>query len=88
MARLSLPRRKEIRPLAPRTIERMRAVADQRDATLLSMLAYAGLRPGEALALQWGDLRENTILVERALSLGEEEDTKTTTHRTVVCWPR
>src|SRR3954466_9656275 len=55
----------------------------QRDATLVSVLAYAGLRPGEALALRWGDVRENTILVERALSLGAEADTKTTAHRTV-----
>ena len=44
---------------------------------------YAGLRPGEALALQWQDIREKTILVERALSLGDEADTKTTAHRTV-----
>ena len=27
--------------------------ADQRDATLISVLAYAGLRPQEALALRW-----------------------------------
>jgi integrase len=50
---------------------------------LFSVLAYAGLRPGEALGLQWHDIRENTILVERALSLGEEADTKTTAHRTI-----
>ena len=37
---------------SPRTIERMRAAADPRDATLFSVLAYAGLRPGEALALE------------------------------------
>ena len=55
----------------------------QRDATLISVLAYAGLRPGEALALRWGDVRENTILVQRALSLGQEADTKTRAHRTV-----
>ena len=42
-----------------------------------------GLRPGEALALQWRDIREQTILVERAISLGEEKDTKTAAHRTV-----
>ncbi|HTX08819.1 MAG TPA: site-specific integrase [Solirubrobacteraceae bacterium] len=47
------------------------------------MLAYAGLRPGEALALQWRDIRDQTILVERAVSLGEEKDTKTAAHRTV-----
>jgi integrase len=77
------PRRREVRPLAPAAIERMRAAAEVRDAALISVLAYAGLRPGEALALRWGDIREQTILVERALSLGETEDTKTTLHRTV-----
>ncbi len=79
----SLPRRTEVRPLAPATIERMRAASSPRDATLISVLAYAGLRPGEALALQWRDIREQTVLVERAISLGEEKDTKTAAHRTV-----
>ena len=79
----ALPRRTEVRPLAPATIERMRAASSPRDATLISVLAYAGLRPGEALALQWRDIREQTILVERAISLGEEKDTKTAAHRTV-----
>ncbi len=79
----TLPRRAEVRPFAPVIVERMRHVATPRDATLLSVLAYSGLRPGEALALQWRDIREQTILVERALSLGEEKDTKTAAHRTV-----
>jgi integrase len=78
-----LPRRQEVRPFAPLAIERMRQVATPRDAALLSVLAYSGLRPGEALALQWRDIREQTILVERALSLGQEKDTKTAAHRTV-----
>ena len=81
--RARVPRRKEIQPLAPATIERMRAASTQRDAALMSVLAYAGLRPGEALALRWGDVRERTLLVQRALSLGVEGDTKTTQHRTV-----
>lgn len=79
----ALPRRTEVRPLAPASVERMRAASSPRDATLISVLAYAGLRPGEALALQWRDIREQTILVERAISLGEEKDTKTAAHRTV-----
>jgi integrase len=79
----TLPRRTEVRPLAPAIVERMRRAATPRDATLLSTLAYSGLRPGEALALQWRDIREQTILVERALSLGQEKDTKTAAHRTV-----
>lgn len=77
------PRRKEVRPLAPITIERMCAAATHRDAALFSVLGYAGLRPGEALALRWADVRANTILIERALSLGAEDDTKTSQHRTV-----
>jgi integrase len=80
----------EVRPLAPATVEAMRAylLADGsenplRDATLVSVLAYAGLRPGEALALRWGDVRENTILVQRSISHGEEKATKTKANRTV-----
>jgi integrase len=49
----------------------------------ISVLAYAGLRPGEALALTWGDVRERTILVERALALGRLKTTKTGRTRTV-----
>lgn len=79
----ALPRRTEVRPLAPATIERMRAAVSARDATLISVLAHAGLRPGEALGLQWREIRDNTILVERSISLGEAKDTKTSAHRTV-----
>lgn len=81
--KIARPRRREIRPLAPSTVEAMRAAANPRDATLISVLAYAGLRPQEALALQWGDVRERTVLIQRAVSLGEEKDTKTRGHRTV-----
>jgi integrase len=77
------PRRREVRPLAPATIERLRAASKPRDAALISVLAYSGLRPQEALALRWSDVRERTILVERAASLGQEQDTKTHAHRTV-----
>ena len=35
------------------------------------MLAYAGLRPQEALALEWRHVRERTLLVERAVSDGQ-----------------
>ena len=77
------PRREEVQPLSPGAIEKMREALDARDATLISVLAYAGLRPGEALGLHWGDVREQTLLIQRAISLGEESDTKTRQHRTV-----
>ncbi len=78
-----LPRREEVRALSPMRVEAMRTALGVRDATLLSVLAYAGLRPGEALGLRWADVRERTILVQRAVSLGEEADTKSRQHRTV-----
>jgi integrase len=67
-----LKRDRAVVPLPPQTVEALRAhllnAGGLRDATLVSVLAYAGLRPGEALALQWRHVRERTILVERALT--------------------
>ena len=80
-------RTRHVRPLAPSTIEAIRVHllgrGQIRDATLVSVLAYAGLRPGEALALRWSDVRERTVLVERALALGQVKDTKTGAARSV-----
>jgi integrase len=36
----------------------------QRDAMLISVLAYAGLRPQEARGLTWRHVRDNTLLVD------------------------
>ena len=71
------------RPLAPAEIEAIRAQLPMRDATLISVLGYAGLRPGEALALRWGDIGEETITVARSLSYGDEKTTKTGATRVV-----
>ena len=80
----SQQRTRSVRPLAPEAVERLRHhMPTESDALLISVLAYAGLRPGEALALTWGDIGERTILVERALSLGEVKGTKTRSSRTV-----
>ena len=50
---------------------------------MVSVFAYAGLRPGEALALRWGDVGERTLRVDKAVALGRVKDTKNTKHRTV-----
>jgi len=80
-------RKKAIRPLAPATIEQIRrhllAKKRPRDATLISVLAYAGLRPGEALALTWNHIHEHTLLIEQAIAFGEVKETKTGQRRTV-----
>jgi integrase len=76
-----------VQPLSPDTVEAMRALllcqGHVRDATLLSVLAYAGLRPGEALGLGWSSVQERTILVEAAVVEGELGPTKTRRARTV-----
>lgn len=80
-------RQQEIQLAAPSTVEKLRrhllSAGKVRDATLVSLLAYAGLRPGEALALTWGDIGERTITVSNAVSLGEVKGTKTGRLRTV-----
>jgi integrase len=81
--RTALPPRREVRPLAPVDVEAVRRRLGQRDATLVVLLAYAGLRPGEALALRWADVRERTLLVHHAVSLGRIAPTKTRRSRTV-----
>src|SRR5205807_8337990 len=80
-------RTRVVRPLPPQTIEAMHAhllaKGKQLDATLVAVLAYAGLRPGEALGLRWHDVREHTILVERSVAFGQLKPTKTGQTRTV-----
>ena len=76
--------REQVRPLAPATVERIRAALDAERAAIVSVLAYAGLRPGELRALRWGDVRERTILVQRGADPdGKAKTTKTRAVRTV-----
>lgn len=52
-------RSRHVRPLAPATVEAMRArllcIGGERDAAVVSVLAYSGLRPEELRALRWSD---------------------------------
>lgn len=50
-------------PLAPATVERIRRQLRPRDQTLVSLLAYGGLRPGEAMGARWEDLSERTLYI-------------------------
>jgi integrase len=55
-----------------------------RDALIVSLLAYTGLRPGELRALRWSDVGENMITVQRAANPdGSTKATKTETRRTI-----
>jgi integrase len=82
--KLSAPRVRKVVCLAPVSVESLRfEMPTTADALLISVLAYAGLRPGEALALTWGDVGEGTLRVDKSLSFGEEKETKTRKNRSV-----
>ena len=74
-------RRRVVHPIAPEGVERLRSEllrdGDLRSATLVSVLAYSGLRPGEALGLELRHIRKQTILVEQAVSDGNLKVQKT-----------
>lgn len=77
-------RKHRVRPMPPEVVERLRALMpSERDRRLISVLAYAGLRPGEALALEGSDVTLKVVLIDKAVSLGEIGDTKTKVDRTV-----
>ena len=90
--RIPQPKRTRlVRPLSPERIEAMRQpmLREGRllDATLISVLAYAGLRPQEARALQWGDVGPRMMRIERAAAGASVKSTKTGKLRTVALVP-
>jgi integrase len=78
-------RKGSVTVVTPEQVEKIRAKLDAEGSALVSVLAYAGLRPSEALALRWPDIGKKTIRVERAIDLdGSAKDTKTGAERSVV----
>jgi integrase len=67
----------KVRELADEEHEARRA-EDEQDADMFRVLAYTGMRIGEAVALRVGDvdLANRRIIVQRALSGSEESSTK------------
>jgi integrase len=74
-------RRRAVQPITPDGVEALRFElgrdGDLRSTTIVSVLAYAGLRPGEMLGLELRHIRNRTILVEQAVSDGELKIQKT-----------
>jgi len=86
----SQARKRDVRPLAPVEIETIRrallarrSAHGQRDAALVSLMGYAGLRPQEALGLAWRNVNGDFLRVEFADKDGALGKTKTSERRTV-----
>jgi integrase len=80
----SARRTRQVNAISPAEVERIRAQLKGADAVLVSVLAYAGLRPGEARALTWADLKAKTIHVHAATNPdGTIKPTKTEQSRSV-----
>lgn len=60
-------RRGDIIVTAPEGVEAIRRKLDRRDAAIVSVLAYAGLRPEELRALRWRHVGAKALRVEYAL---------------------
>jgi integrase len=77
IAKPRVRRARAVKPLRAADVESLRRQMLRnprhglRDATLVSVLAYAGLRPAEALALEYRHVRGSTILVEQKWVDGE-----------------
>lgn len=71
-------------PLTRQRVEGIRGrLHSDRDRTFVALLAYAGLRPGEALALRWEDVGDQVLRIQRSIALGSEKATKNRTARSV-----
>jgi integrase len=65
-------------------VEEIRArMVKPRERAMVSVMAYAGLRPGELAALRWQDVREQTLLVGRSQGERAVKATKTGKIRSV-----
>lgn len=60
------------------------ALPEHRDRIVVSLLAYAGLRPGELCALTWGDITEHGITIDKAYANQKIKTPKRSSSRRVV----
>jgi integrase len=65
---------RNVEPIPPAVVEHIRSQLRPRDAMLVSLLAYAGLRPeSEALTLRWSQVGDRTLTIPASLKPGGRE---------------
>jgi integrase len=66
MTRIQIPgakARETARPLVPEQVEAIRAEMNLQDATIVSVLAYTGVRPQELRKLEWDDFSGGALMI-------------------------
>jgi integrase len=63
------------------------AMPTDRDRLVVALMAYAGLRPAEVVALRWADLEDGVVWIRASVQEGREEPTKGFARRTVPVEP-
>ena len=81
-------RKRNVRPLPDSQIASYLGALDGTDRLLVSLIAYAGIRPSEALAIRWSDVGASRLTVDEATDgRGGIKDTKTHESRSVPLGP-
>ena len=77
---VKLPRKRAVKPtvlLSLADIRRMIEAAKEPTKSMIMMIVFASMRPGEALALRWKDILRDRIVVDERVYDNEFDDVKT-----------
>jgi integrase len=77
---VKLPRKRPVKPtvlLSLADIRRMIEAAKEPTRSLIELIVFASMRPGEALALRWKDILRDRIVVDERVYDDEFDDVKT-----------
>ena len=77
---VKLPRKREVKPtvlLSLSDIRRMIEGVQEPTKSLIILIVFASMRPGEALALRWKDILRDRIVVDERVYVDEFDDVKT-----------
>ena len=77
---VKLPRKREVKPtvlLSPADIRRMIEAVKEPAKSMIKLIVFASMRPGEVLALRWKDIRHDRIVIDERVYDDEFDDVKT-----------
>jgi integrase len=73
--------------MTPEQVQQALEVLDLRERTFCRLAIYAGMRPGEIIALKWTDIRDGHAVVDDRYYKGEQGDPKNRKPRNVALSP-